>query len=150
MADGKTTINHWEGANITNYGTLTGDVVTPQYTFFNNKATQEEILQRLRGAVDEMKSQGILTEDIHQKGGSAPCEQSNVFNVDISSLDNILKLLMPVIKPGQITINQNFGSSPQIINPENVESGGYYSFHEGSQKVNKINNQSNKHDHGRK
>lgn len=64
MADGKTTINHWEGANITNYGTLTGDVVTPQYTFFNNKATQEEILQRLRGAIDELKNQNILTEDI--------------------------------------------------------------------------------------
>lgn len=91
---------------------------------------------------------GIACEDIHQKGGKSLSERNNVFNVDISSLDNILKLLMSVIKPGQITINQNFGSSPQIINPENVESGGHYSFHEGSQKVNKINNQSNKHYHG--
>lgn len=64
MAEDKTIHNHWEGANITNYGTLTGDVVTPQYTFFNNRATQEEILQKLRGAIQEMKKDGALTEDV--------------------------------------------------------------------------------------
>lgn len=64
MEQGKTTINHWEGANINNYGTLTGDIVNPQYTFFNNKATQEEMLERLRGAILELKEQGVLTEDV--------------------------------------------------------------------------------------
>lgn len=64
MAEGKTVTNNWQGANITNYGTLTGDIVNPQYTFYNNKATQEEILQKLRGAIHELKEQNYLVDDV--------------------------------------------------------------------------------------
>lgn len=55
---------NFNGTIINNGGTINGDIVNPHYTFFNNKATQEEILEKLRGAIEEMRDDGMLAEDV--------------------------------------------------------------------------------------
>lgn len=64
MADKEKSIINFNGTIINNGGTINGDILNPNYTFFNNKPTQEEILERLRGAIEDLRNEGVLSEDV--------------------------------------------------------------------------------------
>ena len=57
MADKEKSIINFNGTIINNGGTINGDILNPNYTFFNNKPTQEEILERLRGAIEDLRNE---------------------------------------------------------------------------------------------